>query len=90
MAFDDQSWFFGDRAAADHTLRAMGVDRMSGGQFEAFVAELMEATGFDVDRVGGPGDLGADLVVRSDAVTLTVQVMGCRRRTNMTVVENAL
>lgn len=74
VAFDDRCWFFGDWAAANQTLRAMDVDRMSGADFEEFVADLMDVTGFDVNRVGGPGDLGANLVARSEAVSLTVQV----------------
>lgn len=50
------------------------IDRMSGPEFEAFVAELMSLTGFDVERVGGSGDLGADLVADTGTTRYTVQV----------------
>lgn len=41
--------------------------------FEEFVAELFEALGFEVDRVGGTGDEGADLRVRRDGLLGVVQ-----------------
>jgi len=41
--------------------------------FEEFVAELFEALGFEVDRVGGTGDQGADLLVRRDGLRGVVQ-----------------
>lgn len=49
------------------------LDRMSGPEFEAFVAELMSLTGFEVERVGGSGDLGADLVADTGTTRYTVQ-----------------
>jgi restriction system protein len=41
--------------------------------FEEFVAELFEALGYDVDRVGGTGDEGADLRVRRRGLLGVVQ-----------------
>jgi len=41
--------------------------------FEEFVAELFEALGYDVDRVGGTGDEGADLRIRKDGLIGVVQ-----------------
>lgn len=68
------SWHFGDRAAGAQVLRQFGVDQMTGSEFEGFVADLMELTGFEVERVGGPGDLGADLVASSSDATMTIQI----------------
>jgi restriction system protein len=41
--------------------------------FEEFVAELFEALGYDVERTGGSGDLGADLRVRRRGLLAVVQ-----------------
>lgn len=41
--------------------------------FEEFVAELFEALGFDVERVGGTGDEGADLRVQRGELRGVVQ-----------------
>lgn len=41
--------------------------------FEEFVAELFEALGFEVDRVGGSGDEGADLRLRREGLLAVVQ-----------------
>lgn len=41
--------------------------------FEEFVAELFEALGYEVDRVGGSGDEGVDLRVRKNNLLAIVQ-----------------
>jgi restriction system protein len=41
--------------------------------FEDFVAELFEALGYDVERVGGTGDEGADLLLKRGGLTAVVQ-----------------
>ena len=41
--------------------------------FEEFVAELFEAMGYSVERVGGTGDQGADLLVRKAGLAAVVQ-----------------
>lgn len=41
--------------------------------FEEFVAEVFEALGYEVDRVGGTGDEGADLKVRRRGLEAVVQ-----------------
>jgi restriction system protein len=41
--------------------------------FEEFVAEVFEALGYEVDRVGGTGDEGADLKVRRKGLVAVVQ-----------------
>ncbi len=48
-----------------HTLTPEG--------FEEFVAELFEAMGYAVERVGGSGDEGADLLVRKSGLVGVVQ-----------------
>lgn len=41
--------------------------------FEEFVAEIFEAMGYEVERVGGAGDEGADLVARRNGMRAVVQ-----------------
>lgn len=41
--------------------------------FEEFVAEVFEAMGYQVERVGGTGDEGADLVARRDGMRAVIQ-----------------
>lgn len=63
----------GDGDEVREIFAPLGVDRMSGSDFEALVAGLLELTGFGVERVGGAGDLGADLVAEGAGTRFTVQ-----------------
>lgn len=57
-------------------LRRSGIrqaDAMSGVEFEERLAVLFGALGYEVRRLGGTGDFGADLLVESDAVLCAVQ-----------------
>jgi restriction system protein len=54
--------------------------------FEEFVAEVFEALGFEVDRVGGSGDEGADLRVRRGPLLGVVQ---CKYSQGKSVVGSA-
>jgi restriction system protein len=56
---------------ADLKLSQLGSLTPEG--FEEFVAEVFEALGYAVERVGGTGDEGADLLVRRDGLRGVVQ-----------------
>lgn len=56
---------------ADQKLSQLGALSPEG--FEEFVAELFEALGYRVDRVGGTGDEGADLLVEKEGLRAVVQ-----------------
>jgi restriction system protein len=56
---------------ADLKLAQLGTLTPEG--FEEFVAELFEAMGYAVERVGGTGDEGADLIVRRKGLVGAVQ-----------------
>src|SRR5262249_55499498 len=45
-------------------LKLKQLDSLTPEGFEEFVAELFEALGYEVERVGGSGDQGADLRLR--------------------------
>lgn len=53
--------------------RLAQLDSLSPEEFEEFVAELFEALGFDVERVGGAGDEGADLLLTRGPLSGVVQ-----------------
>lgn len=49
------------------------IDRMSGTDFENYLAELYRANGYKVTQVGGSGDYGADLILKRSNRTTIVQ-----------------
>lgn len=66
---------------ADLKLAQLGS--LSPEAFEEFVAEVFEALGYLVDRVGGTGDEGVDLRVRKDGLVGVVQ---CKYHTSKGVI----
>lgn len=63
---------------AEQDRLVAGADRMTGPEFERYVARLMHRTGFRQVRVsGGAGDLGADIVARAPDGRLVV--VQCKR-----------
>jgi restriction system protein len=61
------------RQARRADLKLAQLGSLSPEGFEEFVAELFEALGYEVDRVGGTGDEGADLRARRDGLRAVVQ-----------------
>lgn len=49
------------------------LENLSPDAFEDFIGEVFEAMGYDVERVGGPGDNGADLVLKRGPAQSVVQ-----------------
>ena len=49
------------------------IDSMSGAEFERALEELFDLLGYDVERIGGYKDNGADLVVTRDGRRTAVQ-----------------
>ncbi len=59
-----------------HKLNKAGlpeIDKMSGTEFEEFLAQLFRRLGYKVELVGGMADYGADLIVEKDNVRTAVQ-----------------
>jgi restriction system protein len=48
-------------------------DGLTGTDFELFLVDLFRRMGYSVDHVGGPGDLGADLVLTAGGQRTVVQ-----------------
>ncbi|CAN5789463.1 hypothetical protein BH23PLA1_BH23PLA1_22640 [soil metagenome] len=61
------------RQAQRADLKLATLANLDAEGFEEFVAEVFEALGFEVDRVGGTGDEGADLRVRREGLLGVVQ-----------------
>lgn len=63
-----------DLRLAKSGLRA--IDRMSGTEFEEFVAAQLRVAGFSVTPTASTGDYGVDLIARKDGARMAVQ---CKR-----------
>jgi restriction system protein len=62
------------RLARRADLKLAQLASLSPESFEEFVGELFEMLGFDIELVGGSGDLGADLLLRrNDGLVAVVQ-----------------
>jgi restriction system protein len=62
------------RLARRADLKLAQLASLSPESFEEFVGELFEMLGFDIELVGGSGDLGADLLLRrNDGLAAVVQ-----------------
>ena len=61
------------RQAKRADLKLAQLSTLNAEGFEEFVAELFEALGYEVDRVGGTGDEGADLRVSKKELRAVVQ-----------------
>ncbi|TAK89516.1 restriction endonuclease [Patescibacteria group bacterium] len=62
------------RLQALRLLRLDDVDRMSGIQFEKYVAELLKYQGYSVKTTPVSGDYGVDLVITRNKVRTAVQL----------------
>ena len=60
-------------ARTDLELRANFAAVSSGTDYEYFVRDLLTAAGYAVRRVGGSGDLGADLIVTTPVGLVVIQ-----------------
>ncbi|GIW42086.1 MAG: hypothetical protein KatS3mg076_2663 [Candidatus Binatia bacterium] len=70
------------RLREERRLRALtlaDVDRMDGRTFERYVARLYSFYGYRVERTGGAGDQGCDLVLEKDGRRIACQVKRYRR-----------
>lgn len=63
------------RKARERALRLSGVEQFTGARFERFVGDLYRRENLSVQEVGGPGDMGADLILSGqNGSTTAVQV----------------
>jgi hypothetical protein len=67
------------RAAIDsrlHYLRTCAWEKMTCNEFEQFLAKVFEERGYRVQRVGGTGEKGVDLIVDRNGSRIAVQAKG--------------
>ena len=67
------SFTFAALARTDLERRGNFAAVSSGTDYEYFVRDLLTAAGYSVSRVGGAGDLGADLLVTTPASFVVIQ-----------------
>jgi len=65
------------------------IDRMSGPVFEQYLATLFRSLGYRVERIGGAGDFGADLIVVRDGARTIVQAKRYARSVGVKAVQEA-
>lgn len=68
------------------------VDKMSGIDFENYVADLLKARGFKVEVTPPSGDFGVDLIAKKDEEIYAVQVKryGPRKKVGRSAISDAL
>ena len=64
------------KSGNDEPYNLINVDRMSGLEFEAFVAKLLQSRGFSVRVTSATGDFGADVVATKAGIKYAIQ---CKR-----------
>jgi restriction system protein len=71
-------------------LRIADVDRMPGSEFEEYLARLLRHQGYQVERLGGSGDLGVDLIARRRSEACAVQAKRSSRPVSRRAVSDAV
>jgi restriction system protein len=66
------------------------IDQMSGSEFEDFLALLFERLGYKVEKVGGVGDFGADLIIEKDSVRTAVQAKRWKSKVDIIAVQQVV
>ncbi len=85
-----QYWRGQERLRALRILKLTDVDRMTGVQFESYVAELLVAQGYKVSTTPTTGDYGVDLVARKDGTTYAVQLKRYNKPLNQLPIREAV
>lgn len=71
-------------------IRLSDVDGMSGAEFEDYVGRLLERQGYRIERIGGSGDLGVDLVATYRETRWAIQVKRSARPVSRRAVSDAV
>jgi restriction system protein len=66
------------------------IDRMSGVEFEEFVAAQLRAAGWSVTRTATTGDYGVDLIAKKDATRMAVQCKRLARAVGVAAVQQVV
>jgi restriction system protein len=71
-------------------LQMADVDRMTGHQFEAFVAKLLRHQDYQTEVTPGSGDLGVDVIARQGSVRWAIQTKRYGANVSRTAVSDAV
>lgn len=66
------------------------IDRMSGGQFESYLAYLFRQLGYAVEQTGKRGDFGADLVISKDGTRVVIQAKRYAKNVGVKAIQEAV
>jgi restriction system protein len=66
------------------------IDRMSGREFEAYLALLFRRYGYTVKQTGKTGDYGADLVISKDGQRTAIQAKRYKRNVGIDAVQQVV
>lgn len=65
------------------------IDRMTGEEFEDYLASLFRLQGWKVNEVGGSGDYGADLIIKKLGETYIIQAKRYSDKVSLPAVQQA-
>ena len=65
------------------------IDKMSGATFERYLAQFFRKQGWQVKRVGGQGDYGADLILTTGNRKVVVQAKRWQRNVGYEAIQQA-
>lgn len=71
-------------------LHISGVDKMSGTEFEHFIAKLLRKQGYQVREIGGYEDYGVDLIASRDSHRYAVQIKRWNQEVGVNAVRSAV
>lgn len=75
-----------------HNLRRYGladIDRMSGEEFEDYLALLYKSQGWSVEQIGGSGDFGADLIIKKKNKSYVVQAKRYSEKVSLPAIQQS-
>lgn len=72
------------------SIRIAEVDQMGGGEFEEYLSRLLQDQGYTVERLGGAGDLGVDLIAARRDRVYAVQAKRSGRPVSRRAVSDAV
>lgn len=71
-------------------INLANIDEMTGKQFEDYVATLFRFKGYEVKQLGGPGDLGVDLIAKRYERSLAIQAKRYKRTVSRRAISDAV
>jgi len=71
-------------------IKIADVDRMSGVEFEKYVAQLLRSRGNKVTQIGGANDFGVDIILKKDGEKYAVQIKRSSKPVSRVAISDAV